>query len=132
MSVGHACREAQLVIAVVGLLTLHAHGVVLWLGMVLLALLIERNFSEDALAEFSEDLVDTFLDVCSCFTRLIFNLLCNLVTLVQLSLCECFYGLRLCCCQGVYELVARHVKHENAMLGEMVAEVVLQHEEVLL
>ena len=99
--------------------------------MVLLALLIKRNFSENALAKLPEHLIDAFLNVLASLVGLCLDPFGHLVSLVLLCGCKVVDGLWLCRCASVHELVAGHLKHKDAVLGKMVTEVVLQHEEVL-
>ena len=71
--------------------------------MILLALLIKGDFTEDSLTELTEHLVDAFLDVLAGFVRLVSNLLLDFLAAVFLCSSEVIDGLWLSSCQGIHK-----------------------------
>ena len=133
MGVGHAGGELEALINTVGLLLLHAHGVVLGLGVLLSICLVHCNFSDDLISEAFEDGIEQELNVVAGLLRLGLNELGHSVACVFLSLSELVDGFKFrASAARVDKLVARHVNHELSVGKEMLSEFFLEDEQVLL
>ena len=86
MGVRHARRELEALIHTVGLLLLHAHGIVLGLGVLLSIGLVHGDLTDDFLSKVLKHGVEEQLDVLTRLGRLGLNVLCDLNALVLLSL----------------------------------------------
>ena len=131
MGVGHAGGEFKALIDAVSLLLLHAHSVVLGLGVLLCISFVHRDFTDDLVSELLQDSVKEELDVLTRLGRFLLNPLDNLPALLFLGLEEVVYILVLSSLARIHESVAAHVEHELAMLEQVLAEVVPQDEELL-
>ena len=132
MGVGHASWELKALIHTVCLFLLHAHCVVLWLWVLLSVGLIHSDLTDNLFTQILEHSIEEQLDVLARLGRLGLNVLCDLDALVLLCLSELVNLLDVSSLAGVYEAESGHLKHELTMLEEMLAEVVLQDEQVLI
>ena len=65
MSVGHSSGELQSLIDTVGLLLLHAHGIVFWLWVLLSICLIHGDFADNLISELLENSIKEQFNVSS-------------------------------------------------------------------
>lgn len=132
MTISHAFWEAELLKHVIGGFPLHYDGVRALDGVVLLALLIKSDFTDNSSSELGHYLGNAFENVVTRSLGIINYRFAYHLSSFLLALSEGNDVLSVASLAGVDEAKLLHRKHQCTVLHQVHTEVILQHKQLFL